>query len=127
MTESTGGRCCPVVELRQYTLKPGRRDDLIEVFDRHLVEPQEALGMTVIGQFRDRQRPDRFVWLRGFADMEGRHRALEALYGGPSGRSTARRRTTRCSHGTTCSSCAPRGRRRRSPSTRADRPETRGR
>lgn len=80
---SLGGRCCPVVELRQYTLKPGRHDDLVEVFDRHLVEPQEALGMTVIGQFRDQQRPDRFVWLRGFADMESRHRALEAFYGGP--------------------------------------------
>ena len=80
---SLGGRCCPVVELRQYTLKPGRRDDLIEVFDRHLVEPQEALGMTVIGQFRDQERPDRFVWLRGFPDMESRHQALEALYGGP--------------------------------------------
>ena len=84
MTErSVGRRCCPVVELRQYTLRPGRRDDLIEVFDRHLVEPQEALGMTVIGQFRDRRRPDRFVWLRGFQDMDSRHRALEALYGGP--------------------------------------------
>ena len=76
-------RCCPLVELRQYTLKPGRRDALIEVFDRYLVEPQEALGMTVIGQFRDRQRRDRFVWLRGFADMKSRHRALEAFYGGP--------------------------------------------
>jgi hypothetical protein len=71
------------VELRQYTLKPGRREDLIEVFDRHMIEPQEALGMTVIGQFRDRQRPDRFVWLRGFQDMESRRRALETLYGGP--------------------------------------------
>lgn len=79
----SGARCCPVVELRQYTLKPGRREDLIEVFDRHLVEPQEALGMRVIGQFRDRERLDRFVWLRGFQDMESRRRALEAFYGGP--------------------------------------------
>jgi hypothetical protein len=78
-----GGRCCPLVELRQYTLKPDRREALIDVFNRHLVEPQEALGMTVIGQFRDLVRPDRFVWLRGFQDMESRHRALEALYGGP--------------------------------------------
>jgi hypothetical protein len=84
MTEPIGaGRCCPVVELRQYTLRPGQREALIEVFDRHLVEPQEALGMTVIGQFRDQVRPDRFVWLRGFHDMESRHRALEGLYGGP--------------------------------------------
>lgn len=39
--------------------------------------------MRVIGQFRDLDDPDRFVWLRGFADMEVRTRALEAFYGGP--------------------------------------------
>ena len=76
-------RCCPVVELRQYTLAPRQRDVLVDLFDRHLVESQEALGITVIGQFRDRRRADRFVWLRGFPDMEARHKALEAFYGGP--------------------------------------------
>lgn len=77
------GRCCSVLELRQYTLKPGHRDALIDVFDRHLVESQEVLGITVVGQFRDRRRPDRFVWVRGFADMARRHRALEGFYDGP--------------------------------------------
>jgi hypothetical protein len=72
-----------VVELRQYLLKPGRTDDLIDVFDRELVETQEACGMRVIGQFRDLDRPDRFVWLRGFADMDSRRRALTDFYGGP--------------------------------------------
>ena len=62
-------RCCPVIELRQYTLKPGQRDVLIDLFDRHFVESQEAAGMTIVGQFRDRRRPDRFVWIRGFPDM----------------------------------------------------------
>src|SRR6266545_1370511 len=75
--------CCPVVELRQYTLRPGQRDVLIELFDRELVETQEAVGMQVIGQFRDLDRPDRFVWLRGFPDMQHRLAALEAFYGGP--------------------------------------------
>ena len=32
MTES------PIVELRRYTLHPGRRDTLIELFDREFVE-----------------------------------------------------------------------------------------
>src|SRR5262245_60013232 len=80
---STPRRCCPVVELRQYTLKPGQRDVLIDLFDRHFVESQEAAGMTIVGQFRDRRRPDRFVWIRGFADMTSRHQALERFYGGP--------------------------------------------
>ena len=75
--------CCPVVELRQYTLHPGKRDVLIELFDREFVESQEALGIKVIGQFRDLDRPDRFVWLRGFLDMNSRAKALSDFYGGP--------------------------------------------
>ena len=74
---------CPVVELRQYTLHPGRRDALIDLFDREFVEPQEAVGMTVMGQFRDLDDADRFVWLRGFADMAARQAGLAAFYGGP--------------------------------------------
>jgi hypothetical protein len=88
MTESTGESleqtrlCCPVVELRQYTLHAGKRGVLIELFDREFIEPQEALGITVIGQFRDLDRPDRFVWLRGFRDMTSRAKALSDFYGG---------------------------------------------
>lgn len=75
--------CCNVLELRQYTLRPGERDTFVSIFDRHFVESQEAEGMTVIGQFRDRCRPDRYVWIRGFSDMESRRTALERFYGGP--------------------------------------------
>ena len=42
-------RCCPVVELRQYTLRPGARDTLVGLFDEHFVESQERCGMRVIG------------------------------------------------------------------------------
>jgi hypothetical protein len=83
MSTRTAGTCCPIVELRQYTLHPGKRDVLIELFDRELVESQEALGMTVIGQFRDLDDADRFVWLRGFRDMPSRAQALSDFYGGP--------------------------------------------
>ncbi|MFE2560746.1 NIPSNAP family protein [Streptomyces sp. NPDC059352] len=72
-----------VIELRQYTLRPGRRDELIDLFDREFVETQEETGMVLLGQFRDLDDPDRFVWLRGFRDMAARHRALTAFYGGP--------------------------------------------
>ncbi len=75
--------CCPIVELRQYTLHPGKRDALIDLFDREFVESQEALGIKVIGQFRDLDNPDRFVWLRGFRDMPSRAQALQDFYGGP--------------------------------------------
>src|SRR5258707_3146424 len=73
----------PVVELRQYTLHPGSRDHLIGLFERELIESQEAAGMAVLGQFRDMDDPDRFVWLRGFSDMPARAGALRRFYGGP--------------------------------------------
>ena len=67
--------CYPVVELRQYTLRPGQRDVLIDLFDRDLVESQETAGMAIVGQFRDLDDPDRFVWIRGFASMPARAQA----------------------------------------------------
>ena len=72
-----------IIELRQYTLREGRRDELIDMFDREFVETQEELGLAVLGQFRDLDRPHHFVWLRGFADMPSRGTGLEAFYSGP--------------------------------------------
>jgi hypothetical protein len=74
---------CPIVELRQYTLHPGRRDAFVAMFEREFIETQECVGNRVIGQYRDLDEPDRFVWLRGFADMPARAEALNAFYGGP--------------------------------------------
>lgn len=73
----------PVVELRQYTLMPGKRDVLIELFEREFIEGQEAAGMTIVGTFRDLDRPDRFVWIRAFYDRSSRAAALQAFYDGP--------------------------------------------
>jgi hypothetical protein len=61
---------------------PGGRDVLISLFERYFIESQEATGMTVIGQFCDLNNSDRFVWLRGFADMVSRARQLKEFYGG---------------------------------------------
>ncbi|MFD5199287.1 NIPSNAP family protein [Streptomyces sp. NPDC058375] len=72
-----------VVELRQYTLHPGARDTLIELFERQFVTGQEEAGIRVGGRFRDLDDPDRFVWLRSFPDMAERARALHAFYCGP--------------------------------------------
>lgn len=75
--------CCAVLDLRQYTLHPGQRDRLIEIFDESFVEGQEAQGMHIVGQFRDLDDPDRFVWLRGFTDLPARAEALQNFYYGP--------------------------------------------
>jgi hypothetical protein len=72
-----------VVEIRQYTLFPGQRDVLIDLFDRYFVDGQAEAGMTIIGEFRVLDNPNRFFWIRGFANMETRAKALQAFYHGP--------------------------------------------
>jgi NIPSNAP len=76
------GHDSAVVELRQYTMRRGKRDVLIDLFDDEFVEPQEAAGMRVIGEFRDIDDPNRFVWLRGFPNMDARATSLAAFYDG---------------------------------------------
>jgi NIPSNAP len=72
--------CCNVLELRQYTLRPGTREPFVNLFDNVFTDPLEAAGMTVVGQFRDLDREDRFVWIRGFQDMPARATELTAFY-----------------------------------------------
>lgn len=76
-------RCCTNVELRQYTVVPGQRDAFIPLFENEFIDTQEALGMRVIGQFRDLDDPNHFVWLRGFTDMASRAKQLHDFYFGP--------------------------------------------
>ena len=71
-----------VVELRRYTLRPGQRDTLVELFDANFVESQEAVGIDLIGQFRELDDPDVFTWIRGFRSMEERARGLADFYDG---------------------------------------------
>lgn len=73
----------PYIELRQYTMQPGGRDVLIEMFERLFLAPLEALGAEVLGTFRQANAPDRFVWLRQFRDLATRQAALEGFYSSP--------------------------------------------
>jgi hypothetical protein len=75
-------RSISLVELRQYVTYPGKRDELIGLFENHFVEPQEELGMMILGTFREAEHPSHFTWMRGFTDMDSRARGLNAFYSG---------------------------------------------
>lgn len=83
MPQATDDKSKSIIELRRYRLHPEARETLIDLFDREFIESQEAQGMSVIGQFRDLDDPNSFVWLRGFDDMPSRAAALNAFYTGP--------------------------------------------
>lgn len=71
-----------IFELRDYLMKPARRDDLTTLFEARFIEPQDAVGAHVRGIFTDPKAPDHFIWLRSFADMDSRQTALQTFYGG---------------------------------------------
>jgi hypothetical protein len=72
-----------VLELRQYKIVAGKRDAFVDLFDKRFVESQEDLGMRLVGQFRDRDDPTRFTWIRSFQSMDLRGKGLNDFYFGP--------------------------------------------
>ena len=73
----------PIIDLRMYTHQPNRRDEFIQLFEDQFIETQEAVGIQVIGMFRDLDDPDRCIWIRGFNDMSAREKSLTTFYTGP--------------------------------------------
>jgi hypothetical protein len=71
-----------VIELRNYVLEDGRRAEFIRYFEEHFLRSQRDEGMYVLGQFEVLDQPDRFVWIRGFADMKTRRGGLDGFYDG---------------------------------------------
>jgi hypothetical protein len=72
-----------IFEFRNYALRPGQRDILIDLFEAQFIDSQNELGAHVRGIFRDIDQPDHFVWIRSFGDMKTRLAALEGFYTGP--------------------------------------------
>lgn len=77
---SEPGAAYDILELRRYVTHPLKRDVLIDLFEWHFIESQEACGMAPVGHFRNLNDPDSFVWLRTFRDLESRPKALEDFY-----------------------------------------------
>jgi hypothetical protein len=72
-----------VIELRNYLLREGATHEFIRYFEEHFLLSQRAEGMHPLGQFEVVDEPDRFVWIRGFANMETRLPGLSRFYDGP--------------------------------------------
>jgi hypothetical protein len=67
-----------VVELRNYLLKPGTREQFINYFEDHFLDSQH--GAHILPPFRIQGETDRFFWIRGFEDMQSRLAFLRGFY-----------------------------------------------
>ena len=69
-----------VLELRNYLLMPNMTDEFKKYFNTYFVAPMHNLGGFTLGQFKIDRANDRFVWFRGFKDMEARVKFLNDFY-----------------------------------------------
>jgi len=71
-----------VIELRNYLVRQGRRDEFINLFEENFVQSQNILGGYILGQYRVKGADDNFFWIRGFKDMTARYKYLNDFYFG---------------------------------------------
>lgn len=72
-----------IIEIRRYTLHPGKREEFIRFFETVNRSALKDAGMLVFGPMRDTEDPDKVHWMRAFDSMEERERIKETFYGGP--------------------------------------------
>lgn len=72
-----------VFELRRYLIAPGARQRFARRFETWFPDAFQQLGALAFGQFLEREKADRFTWLRGYRDMPSRLAVNTAFYDGP--------------------------------------------
>jgi hypothetical protein len=67
-------------ELRQYRVKPGKREAWVKMMEEEIIPFQIAQGMVVIGSFVGEQEEDLYVWIRRFEDEAQREALYQRVY-----------------------------------------------
>ncbi len=72
-----------IIEIRKYTLKPGKRDDFIAFFSSTNGPALRDAGMKVSLPMRDTEDENVVHWMRGFETAAQRDAIKDAFYAGP--------------------------------------------
>ena len=71
-----------IIEIRHYTIKPGRREEFIEFFEKKNRAALRDAGMLVFGPMRDIENEDKVHWMRAFPSLADRVCIKEDFYTG---------------------------------------------
>jgi len=70
-----------IVEVRSYRIKPGKRAEFIDLFEKRAIPALRSYGMKIIGPLLDVENPNKFVFLRSFPSLEARDQMKDDFYG----------------------------------------------
>jgi len=71
-----------IVEMRTYRLKPGCREQFLEIFRAKSAPAHEEIGMKVAGPWVSLEDADTFFFMRGFPDLASREPMKAKFYEG---------------------------------------------
>lgn len=67
-------------ELRQYRVRPGKRDSWVKFMEERIIPFMVSKGMVPVGSFVGQEDEDLYVWIRRFDSEEDRERLYKAVY-----------------------------------------------
>ena len=71
-----------IVEMRTYKLKPGLREQFLQIFRSKSIPVHDEIGMKILGPFLSVEDPDTFFFMRGFPDIASRDPMKAKFYEG---------------------------------------------
>ncbi|MFZ1941670.1 MAG: NIPSNAP family protein [Terracidiphilus sp.] len=71
-----------IIEMRTYKLKPGKREEFLEIFRTKSVPAHAAIGMKILGPWLSIEDPDTFFFMRGFPNLASREPMKAKFYEG---------------------------------------------
>jgi hypothetical protein len=71
-----------IIEMRTYRIKPGMREEFLEIFRTRSLPAHRRIGMKILGPFLSVEDPDVFFFMRGFPDLESRGPMKDQFYEG---------------------------------------------
>ena len=69
-----------LVEMRTYKTKPGKRAELLRIFEAKSKPAHARIGMKILGPFLSVEDGDTFFFMRGFPDLASREPLRAQFY-----------------------------------------------
>lgn len=67
-------------ELRQYSIRPGKKDAWVRMMEDEIIPFQQSQGMVIVGSFTGEEDDSVYVWIRRFDSEEEREQLYEKVY-----------------------------------------------
>ncbi len=61
-----------LIELREYTVRPGKREAWVKFMEEAIIPHHVANGVAILGSWIVEDEENTFVWMRGFEDEADR-------------------------------------------------------